>query len=132
MNDPHEEDIRDVRSPPCASRPPGRGLDGWLLYDFRGLNVLARRVLRFPADAHATRRWFYFVPASGQPRKLVHRIESGVLDAYPGDRTVYLRWQELESGIDALVKGCKQVAIREAVDMSQFQPCAVAIFTSAS
>ena len=41
------------------------GIDGWLLYDFRGLNVLARRVLHFPADAHVTRRWFYFIPANG-------------------------------------------------------------------
>lgn len=87
------------------------GLDGWLLYDFRGLNVLARRVLRFPTDAHATRRWFYFLPATGEPRKLVHRIESGVLDAYPGGKTVYLRWQELEAGVASLVKGAKYVAM---------------------
>src|SRR5688500_10017403 len=87
------------------------GLDGWLLYDFRGLNVLARRVLRFPPDAHATRRWFYFIPARGEPKKLVHRIESGVLDAYPGGRTVYLRWQELEAGVSALLAGSKRIAM---------------------
>jgi Xaa-Pro dipeptidase len=88
-----------------------QGLDGWLLYDFRGLNVLARRVLGFPANAHATRRWFYFVPATGEPRKLVHRIESGVLDAYPGARLVYLRWQELEAGVVAVIGGAKKVAM---------------------
>jgi Xaa-Pro aminopeptidase len=87
------------------------GLDGWLLYDFRGLNVLARRVLRFPADAHASRRWFYFIPAQGEPRKLVHRIESAQLDAYPGGKTVYLRWQELEAGVAGLVAGAKRVAM---------------------
>ncbi|MGL4550440.1 MAG: M24 family metallopeptidase, partial [Gemmataceae bacterium] len=87
------------------------GLDGWLLYDFRGLNVLARRVLRFPADAHATRRWFYYVPASGEPRKLVHRIEPAQLDRYPGSKSVYLRWQELEAGVAALVAGAKAVAM---------------------
>ncbi|MFQ3591834.1 MAG: M24 family metallopeptidase [Gemmataceae bacterium] len=87
------------------------GLDGWLLYDFRGLNVLARRVLRFPADAHASRRWFYFIPAHGEPRKLVHRIESAQLDAYPGGKTVYLRWQELEAGVAGLVAGAKRVAM---------------------
>ncbi|MBY0229023.1 MAG: aminopeptidase P family protein, partial [Gemmataceae bacterium] len=81
------------------------GVDGWLLYDFRGLNVLARRVLRFPADAHASRRWFYFVPARGEPRKLVHRIEQGSLDMVPGPKSVYLRWQELEEGVASLVKG---------------------------
>jgi Xaa-Pro dipeptidase len=86
-------------------------LDGWLLYDFRGLNVLARRVLGLSPDAHLTRRWFYFVPAQGQPRKLVHRIESGALDAYPGDKTIYLRWQELEAGVQHLLGGAKRVAM---------------------
>ena len=87
------------------------GIDGWLLYDFRGLNVLARRVLGFPTNAHATRRWFYFIPAKGEPRKLVHRIESGVLDAYPGGRRVYLRWQEFEAEVVALVGGAKKIAM---------------------
>jgi Xaa-Pro aminopeptidase len=87
------------------------GLDGWLLYDFRGLNVLARRVLGMGGDAMLTRRWFYFVPAQGEPRKLVHRIESKALDAYPGSKQVYLRWQELEAGVGELVKGSKRLAM---------------------
>ncbi|MBW8884367.1 MAG: aminopeptidase P family protein, partial [Planctomycetia bacterium] len=70
------------------------GLDGWLLYDFRGSNLLARRIVGFSADQMGSRRWFYFVPANGEPKKLVHRIESGALDHLPGDKTVYLRWQE--------------------------------------
>src|SRR5262245_13693748 len=86
-------------------------LDGWLLYDFRGLNVLARRVVKLPADAHATRRWFYFIPAQGEPRKLVHRIEQHVLDGVPGEATVYLRWQELEAGVAELLKGQRKVAM---------------------
>lgn len=99
----------DLASVQAALRE--EGLDGWLLYDFRGLNVLARRVLGFPADAHATRRWFYFIPASGTPRKLVHRIESGSLDAYPGEKAVYLRWQELEDGVGRLVARARRVAM---------------------
>jgi Xaa-Pro aminopeptidase len=87
------------------------GLDGWLLYDFRGLNVLARRVLDIAPDAHMTRRWFYFLPASGEPRKLVHRIEPGALDAYPGGKRIYLRWQELEAGVAALLAGSKRIAM---------------------
>jgi Xaa-Pro aminopeptidase len=67
--------------------------------------------LQFPADAHATRRWFYFIPADGPARKLVHRIESGALDAYSGDKTIYLRWQELEAGVAALLAGRKRVAM---------------------
>jgi len=67
-------------------------LDGWLLYDFRGLNVLARRIVALPEDSMLTRRWFYFIPASGEPRKLVHRIEPHALDVVPGPARTYLRW----------------------------------------
>lgn len=89
----------------------GQQLDGWLLYDFRGLNVLARRVLGIAEDVMLSRRWFYYIPAQGQPRKLVHRIEPGSLNAFPGDATVYLRWQELEAGVKSLVQGGKRVAM---------------------
>ena len=99
----------DLSSVQAAIRD--EGLDGWLLYDFRGLNVLARRVLDFPADAHATRRWFYLIPATGEPLKLVHRIESGVLDSHPGGKIVYLRWQELEAGVSSLLSGLHRVAM---------------------
>ena len=50
------------------------GLDGWLIYDFRGSNLLARRIVDLRDDQMGSRRWFYFVPATGQPRKLVHRV----------------------------------------------------------
>lgn len=87
------------------------GLDGWLLYDFRGINVLARRILGM-ADTHMlSRRWFYFVPAEGEPKKLVHRIEPAALDQVPGSKRVYLRWQELEAGVESLVKGAKRIAM---------------------
>ncbi len=86
-------------------------LDGWLMYDFRGLNMLARRVLGFPTDRFLSRRWFYFIPAQGEPRKLVHRIESGALDEYPGSKQIYLRWQELEQGVGELLKGSRRVAM---------------------
>src|SRR5262249_2611447 len=88
------------------------GVDAWLLYDFRGLNVLARRVLGMDGGAMLSRRWFYLIPAQGEPRKLVHRIEPHALDAWPGKQvTVYLRWQELEAGVAGLVQGCKRVAM---------------------
>ncbi len=101
----------DVSSVQAAVRE--NGCDGWLLYDFRGLNVLAARVVG-TADTHLTRRWFYFVPASGTPRKLVHAIESGSLDHLPGDKTVYLKWQELEAGVKHLLGGAKTVAMEYA------------------
>lgn len=86
-------------------------LDGWLLYDFRGLNVLAKRVLGFSPDVFLSRRWFYWVPAQGVPRKLVHRIEPHALDFVPGQAQTYLRWQELEAGVGGLVKGVRKVAM---------------------
>src|SRR5437773_11785248 len=79
------------------------GFDAWLLADFRGSNVLARRILKIADDVHTSRRFFYCVPAEGAPRKLVHRIESGVLDHLPGEKIVYLTWQELERGVAALI-----------------------------
>jgi Xaa-Pro aminopeptidase len=87
------------------------GLDGWLLYDFRGLNVLARRILDMRPDHMLSRRWFYFIPAQGEPRKLCHRIEQGSLDHVPGFKRIYLRWQELEAGVQSLVQGAKRVAM---------------------
>jgi Xaa-Pro aminopeptidase len=88
-----------------------QGMDGWLLYDFRGLNVLARRVVGLDDGAMLSRRWFYFVPARGEPRKLVHQIEPHALDALPGPRQTYLRWQELENGVKSMVAGSRRVAM---------------------
>ena len=82
------------------------GLAGWLLFDFRGSNPIARSVLGMataPNAAKTTRRWFYFVPARGTPRKLVHRIEPRVLDHLPGETAVYLAWEDLDRELKALV-----------------------------
>ena len=79
-----------------------QGLDAWLLYDFRGLNILAARITN-TVDDHRSRRWFYLIPAQGEPKKLVHRIEPAALDALPGsDKTAYLRWQELDAGVQTM------------------------------
>lgn len=86
-------------------------LDGWLLYDFRGSNVFAARILDIDPDNIGSRRFFYFVPATGTPQKLVHRIEAGALDHLPGDKTVYLRWEELEAGVAKLLGESKQAAM---------------------
>jgi Xaa-Pro aminopeptidase len=94
------------------------GLSGWLFYDFRGANVLARRVLGLDEKPAGTRRFFYFVPATGAPRKLVHRIETGALDDLPGEKTVYLRWQDLEAGVAQLVQGSRRVAMEYAPRVS--------------
>ncbi|MFV0442583.1 MAG: M24 family metallopeptidase [Planctomycetaceae bacterium] len=85
--------------------------DAWLLYDFRGINPLARRVLDFPDGSMNSRRFFYCIPAEGAPQKLVHAIEASALDHLPGDRTTYLRWHELEVGLRTLVHGCRRIAM---------------------
>jgi Xaa-Pro dipeptidase len=87
------------------------GFDGWLLYDFRGTNPLAKRVLGLSETTVLSRRWFYWIPAIGQPLKLVHRIEPGALDHLPGEKQVYLRWDELEWGVAALLRGAGRIAM---------------------
>lgn len=94
------------------------GFDGWLLYDFRGSNVLAQRVLKMPAGFHASRRYFYFIPAQGTPVRLVHRIETGSLDHLPGEKVIYLRWQELEAALKKIVTGFGKVAMEYAPGVS--------------
>jgi Xaa-Pro aminopeptidase len=87
------------------------GVDAWLLYDFKGSNPLARRILDLDGRKPFSRRFFYLVPAEGTPIKLVHSIETGALDHLPGSKKVYLRWQELEAGVEGLVKGRSKVAM---------------------
>ena len=87
------------------------GVDGWLLYDFHGSNILARRVLAIPADAHTTRRFYYFIPATGQPTKLNHRIETDVLEHLPGNARLYLQWRQLEEELGQMLEGVGKVAM---------------------
>ena len=88
------------------------GLDGWLLYDFHGSNPIAARLLDTASGAKmTTRRWFYLVPASGEPRGLVHAIERKTLDALPGEKAVYAGRQQLTAGLATLLTGIKRVAM---------------------
>lgn len=87
------------------------GIDAWLLYDFKGSNPLARKILGLDGRKPFSRRFFYLVPAEGEPIKLVHSIETGALDHLPGSKRIYLRWQELEAGVEGLVKGRTRVAM---------------------
>src|ERR1700694_5431785 len=87
------------------------GIDGWLFYDFRGRDPIAHRILKLP-PAMRTRRWFYFVPAKGTPRKLVHKIESESLAAVPGETLYYAGQDELRKNLANMVRGAKQVAMQ--------------------
>ncbi len=85
-------------------------VDGWLLYDFRGSNPVAVTMAGL-AGKHTTRRWYYYIPASGVPRKLVHAIEPFVLDGLPGDKRAYAGRQQLEQGVTDILRGSKVVAM---------------------
>jgi Xaa-Pro dipeptidase len=89
------------------------GLDGWLLYDFHGSNPIASDVTGVGRrGGHlATRRWYYLIPATGQPRGLVHAIERRVLAHLPGDMAFYAGREQLESGLRELVRGVRRVAV---------------------
>ncbi len=93
------------------------GLDGWLLYDFHGSNPIAARLVGTANGAKmTTRRWFYLVPASGEPRGLVHAIERQTLDALPGEKTIYAGRQQLDAGLTKLLSGVKRVAMEYSRD----------------
>src|SRR5688572_22186554 len=88
------------------------GLDAWLLYDFHGSNPVSYRLAGMGGAGHlATRRWFYLIPQSGEPRALVHAIESRNLDHLPGSKTVYAGRDKLGAGLAAILKGTKRIAM---------------------
>ena len=88
------------------------GLDGWLLYDFHGSNPIARSLVGLNGGGKmTTRRWFYMIPASGEPRALVHAIEPQTLEGLPGRMDVYASRDALARGLDGLTSGLKRVAM---------------------
>src|ERR671919_1673900 len=87
-------------------------LDGWLLYDFQGSNPIAARLSGLAAaNKMTTRRWYYLIPASGEPRGLVHAIERHNLDGLPGDKRPYAGRQQLADGLREILKGMRRVAM---------------------
>jgi hypothetical protein len=86
-------------------------LDGWLLYDFHGNNELARRFLDIPSHQMTTRRFFYWIPLSGKPVKIVHAIEAHALDHVDGEKRKYNSWQSLESEVKKVLQGAKKIAM---------------------
>jgi len=87
------------------------GCDGWLLYDFQRINPLARAFLALPEDYLTSRRFFYWIPTQGEPIKIVHAIETHVLDHLPGRRVVYLKWQEFQERLASVLQGVRKVAM---------------------
>jgi Xaa-Pro dipeptidase len=99
-------------------------LGGWLFYDHHHRDPLAYRILQFGEPRMASRRWYYFIPASGEPQRLVHRIESTMLDALPGARHVYSSWAEQTDRLRAILGGVTRVAM-------QYSPqCAIPLISN--
>jgi Xaa-Pro aminopeptidase len=88
-------------------------LDAWLLYDFRGINPIAADVTAVARQGGhlATRRWYYLIPAVGEPRALVHAIERNSLAHLPGTTDRYSTREQLESGLQRLLTGVRRVAM---------------------
>jgi Xaa-Pro dipeptidase len=89
-----------------------RNVDAWLFYDHHHRDPIAYRVLGLPESLMVTRRWFYLIPAQGEPRKLVHKIEVGHLDCLPGEKRSYAAWQELFDGLKHLLASYKDIAMQ--------------------
>ena len=85
-------------------------LDAWLLYDFRGINPIAQNVAGL-AEAHITRRWFCLIPKHGEPRWLVHKIETSNFTDVQGQVALYAGWEELNEVIRTLLADVKTVAM---------------------
>ena len=87
-------------------------IDGWLLYDFHGSNPIAVRVAGVGRGGHmTTRRWYYLIPAEGEPRGLVHAIESHTLDHLPGRRIIYAGREQLDEGLTTILTGMHRLAM---------------------
>ena len=99
-------DINGIQSDLRAAK-----LDGWLFYDFRGRDPIAQGILQLPTGMR-TRRWYYFIPAKGTPRKLVHKIETESLAALPGETFFYAGQEELRKNLRKLLGRAKNVAMQ--------------------
>jgi Xaa-Pro aminopeptidase len=89
-----------------------RNIDAWLFYDHHHRDPIAYRVLGLPASLMVTRRWFYLIPAQGEPVKLVHKIEAGHLDSLPGSKRQYSGWQELFDNLKTMLGPYRDIAMQ--------------------
>src|SRR5271170_2691466 len=87
-------------------------VDGWLFYDHHHRDPIAYRILGLSDSLHVSRRWYYFIPAEGEPRKLTHRVESGKLAPLPGSGHVYSSWLEWEAGLRTMLEPYTRLAMQ--------------------
>ncbi len=100
-------DIKAIQAELRASK-----IDGWLFYDHHHRDPIAGHILGLGSNGMATRRWFYFIPSRGAPRKLVHKIEQGALDSLTGRKLTYAGWEELRGRLQKLLGGSRKIAMQ--------------------
>jgi Xaa-Pro dipeptidase len=100
-------DIQEIQEELRASK-----LDGWLFYDHHHRDPIAAHILGLDEKAMVTRRWYYFIPAKGDPRKLSHRIEQATLESLPGKILLYSGWEELHKNLQKLLSGATKIAMQ--------------------
>ncbi len=88
------------------------GLDGWLLFDFANRDVLAYRILGLDEHKHTSRRWYYYIPAEGEPTKLCSTVEPTKLDTLPGNKEMYLEWEKRHALLEKILKNSRKVAMQ--------------------
>jgi Xaa-Pro dipeptidase len=86
-------------------------VDAWLLYDFRGQNTIAREVLGTPEHAILTRRWFYCIPAQGEPVALQQVMEPESVAHLPGRKIIYRDRGALQDGLKSMLGSFARVAM---------------------
>jgi len=89
-----------------------QGIDGWLFYDFHHRDTMAYHILRLDFIKFTTRRWFYYIPAKGEPVKIVSAVEARKLNSLPGRKIVYRAWEELHKDLQDTLKDAKRVAMQ--------------------
>lgn len=89
-----------------------RDIDAWLFYDHHRRDPIAYSVLGLPRDLHVTRRWYYLIPAEGEPLKLNHRVEPRHLSSLPGRQQHYGAWQEMWERLREMLRPYKRVAMQ--------------------
>lgn len=104
---PKMADIKGIQAALRAAK-----IDGWLFYDHHHRDPIAAHILGLAETALVTRRWFYFIPAKGEPRALCHRIEQATLASLPGKKFVYSGWEEQHKILARLLSGSKTIAMQ--------------------
>ena len=87
-------------------------VDGWLFYDFHNRDAIAARILKMDTGRFASRRWYYYIPAHGQPKKLVHKIEPWRCDHLPGEKYIYLPWQQQHELLKNILGQARRIAMQ--------------------